>query len=400
MPVTPLRWLTCSILAALGVLACNGDAPRPEVTTVSEPIHIGMLAPLTGNGARFGESQKDGVELAMERINSTGGVAGRKFELAVEDTKTEPPTAVTAFTRLSQRPDVVAIFGSAASLDVPAYLPQVDGAGIPHLLPVAVLPSITDAGSRWTFRNALNDRVAAQKMAEFVVEQLGAKRIGLLIEDSAFGETGLIFGQEAERLGTKPLAVERLKRGDQDVRAQLTKLKAAGVEYLQFWGYYAEYALVAKQMRELGFQAQLLGNQAPVNLKTIELGGDAIEGAMNVCLFVPASERPGAREFVDAFRAKYGEAPDTWAAQAYDGMGILADAVQRGGATREGIRSALADLKGYKGITGTISFGSNGDAGFEDTSIVVVNNGAYVPYRPAASIAPEAAGDPATPAGK
>src|SRR5436305_913524 len=87
-------------------------------------ITVGMLAPLTGPGARFGQSQRDAVQLAISEVNAAGGVGGRQVELVIEDTKTEPPTAVTAFTRMSQRPEVVAMFGSAASLDVPAYLPQ------------------------------------------------------------------------------------------------------------------------------------------------------------------------------------------------------------------------------------------------------------------------------------
>lgn len=96
------------------------------------------------------------------------------------------------------------------------------------------------------------------------------------IEDSAFGETGLVFGKELERLGVPPLTIERLKRGDIDIKPQLTKIKSLGATHIQFWGYYAEFAIAARQMRELGFDATLMGNQAPVNDKTIELGGEAV----------------------------------------------------------------------------------------------------------------------------
>ncbi len=264
------RAISVLLTALLLTLGCGQrESSTPAGSQPGQPdLTIGMLAPLTGPGARFGESQKDGVQLAIDEINAAGGINGRRITLTVEDTKTEPPKAVTAFTRLAERAEVIALFGSAASLDVPAYLPQVDRAGIPHVLPVAVLPSITDAGSKFTFRSALNDKIAAQKMADFVVNRLGAKKIALLLEDDAFGQTGVIFGDTAKSLGVTPLTIERFKRGDIDLKSQLTKIRAAGATHIQFWGYYAEYALAAKQLRELGSNAVLMGNQAPVNNKT------------------------------------------------------------------------------------------------------------------------------------
>jgi branched-chain amino acid transport system substrate-binding protein len=365
------------LLMVVGLAACKPKAEQPAKT--QDAITIGMLAPLTGPGARFGEDQRNGVQLAIDEINANGGINGSKVQLIVEDTKTEPPTAVTAFTRLAERNDITCIFGSAASLDVPAYLPKVDAAGIPHVLPVAVLPKITEMGSTWTFRTALNDKIAAVKMAGFVVEQLKAKNIALLIEDSAFGETGLNFATEAERLGVKPLTVERFKRGDLDIKAQLTKIRALGVTHIQFWGYYTEFALVAKQLKELDYSAVLLGNQAPVNDKTIELGGSTVEGAMNICLFVPASSNPRIKEFVSRYHAKFNADPDTWAAQSYDSMYLVADAIKRGGTTRQGLHDALAKTQDFAGLTGTISFNSKGDAEYRGISIVKIVGGKFVP---------------------
>lgn len=377
-----VRIITRSLVASAALpllLGCRGK--EGSSSGGPDPIAIGMLAPLTGSGARFGESQHNGVQLAIDEINARGGVDNRKIALTVEDTKTEPPTAITAFTRLSERSDLVALFGSAASLDVPAYLPQVDHVAIPHLLPVAVLPKITEMGSRWTFRTALNDKIAATKMAGFVVQTLGAKKVALLLEDSDFGGTGLLFQEEAARLGVNALTVERFKRGDLDLRPQLTKIRSLGATHIQFWGYYSEYALAAKQLRELGYRAVLMGNQAPVNDKTIELGGAALDGAINVCLFVPTATSPEAQSFVAKYRAKYGSNPDTWAAQSYDAMMLLADALRRGGITREGVRSALASTHDFRGVTGTISFAPTGDAQFSETSVVTVQGGQFVPFK-------------------
>jgi branched-chain amino acid transport system substrate-binding protein len=380
-------WRAVALAAVIPLaVGCNTEN-RDDATT--DPLRIGMLAPLTGPGARFGESQRNGVQSAIDELNAGGGIDGRRIELVIEDTKTEPPTAVTAFTRLSARTDLLALFGSAASLDVPAYLPQVDQAGIPHLLPVAVLPRITEMGSTWTFRNALNDRTAANKMAEFVVNELDARRVALLLEDSDFGGTGLVFAQRAGELGVQPLTVERFRRGDLDLRPQLTKIRSLGATHIQFWGYYAEYALAAKQLKELGYSAVLMGNQAPVNDKTIELAGTAVEGALNVCLFVPTSQSPAIRSFVARYRQRYSAEPDTWAAQSYDGMMLLADAIRRGGTTRQGVRDALAATRNFQGVTGTITFSETGDATFRETSIVKVEGGRFVPYtRPAQPSAP------------
>jgi branched-chain amino acid transport system substrate-binding protein len=377
--LTTRNFLTSIVLCTLSFWLAGCKPNETVAPSTQSELTLGMLAPITGPGARFGESQRNGVQLAMAEINAAGGIDGHKLQLVLEDTKSEPPTAVTAFTRLAERKDLVCIFGSAASLDVPAYLPRVDGAGIPHVLPVAVLPAITEMGSTWTFRTALNDKIAAVKMADFVIEQLKAKKVALLIEDSAFGETGLNFATEAERLGVTPLTTERFKRGDLDIKPQLTKIRSLGATHIQFWGYYTEYALVAKQLKELDYAAVLLGNQAPVNDKTIELGGPALEGAMNICLFVPTSSNPRIKDFVSHYRARFNADPDTWAAQAYDSMYLVADAIKRGGATRQGLRDALAKTHDFTGVTGTISFSSKGDAEYRGISIVRVVGGKFVP---------------------
>lgn len=369
--------MVVALALSLVVAACAG---KPSSTSTSTPVVLGMLAPLTGSGARFGQSQRDAVQLAIDEVNAAGGVAGRPVSLVIEDTKTEPPTAVTAFGRLSQRADIVALFGSAASLDVPAYLPQVDAARIPHLLPVSVLPSITDSGSTWTFRSALNDKIAAKKMADFVVKELHATKVALLIEDSAFGATGLVFAKHLESLGVQPTTVERLKRGDVDLRSQLTRIQKTGATHIQFWGYYSEYALAAKQLKELGYAATLMGNQAPVNEKTLELAGPAADGVLNICLFVPTNEAPAAKAFTQAYRKKYGADPDTWAAQSYDAMNLLTKVMRSQGVDRDKIRQGLRDARDFTGLTGTLTFLSNGDAAFRETSIVTVKNGRFVPY--------------------
>ena len=364
----------CVCVVTFSIVGCHGDHP-------AHTLKRGMAAPLTGNGASFGASQRDGVQLAVDEINAKGGINGQKIEIVIEDTKTEPPVAVTAVNKLVYSDKLPVIIGSAASLDVPAYMDLLEKAHVPQIVPVAVLPKITEGDSKWTFRSAMNDKIAATKMAEFVVNVLHAKKVALLLEDSAFGSTGNVFGTRLRALGVEPVSVEKFKRGDLDLSAQLLKIKNIGATHIQFWGYYSDYAQVARQMKDLGVKAQLMGNQAPVTNKTIELGGRAVEGAINICLFVPSSEDPVAKEFVHKFQADFHRLPDTWAAQSYDGMYILAQALTVGGTDPKKIRDALAATKHYKGITGTITFNSNGDAEFMGTSIVTISGGQFIPYK-------------------
>jgi branched-chain amino acid transport system substrate-binding protein len=345
-----------------------------------------MLAPLTGAGASFGISQRNGVQLALEEINASGGIGGRKLELLIEDTRTEPPVAVTAVNKLIYQHKVPVLIGSAASLDVPAYMDILERVHIPQILPVAVLPKITEGKPKWTFRSALNDKIAATQMAEFAYHQLGARKIALLIEDSAFGSTGLVFGERLEQLGVRPLTIERFRRGDVDFSAQLLRIRSLGATHIQFWGYYADYAQVARRIKELNMSVQLMGNQAPVTNKTIELGGAAVEGAINICLFVPTSRDPKAKAFVEKYQQKYGSQPDTWAAQSYDGMMILAEALRRAGSDDpKKIRDALAATKDFQGLTGAISFDENGDAQFRQPIVTRIEGGRFVPFEPTKS---------------
>lgn len=369
--VLPLLFFIILVVYGVG---CSSDSDKDTIT-------IGMLVPLTGNGASFGAGERDGVMLAVAEINAVGGINGKKVELIIEDTKTEPPVAVTAVTKLIYRDKVPVLLGSAASLDVPAYMDILEEAQVPQLLPVAVMPIITERGAKWTFRSAMNDKIAATMMSNFVRNELGAEKIALLLEESAFGDTGRIFGEKMTEMGVSPLTIETFKRGDNDMSAQLIKIKNLGATHIQFWGYYADYAQIARQIKQLKMDVQLMGNQAPVTQKTIDLGGEALEGAMNVCLFVPTAKDPKIQAFASKFQSKYGYLPDTWAAQSYDGMYILAEALKKGGTDSKKIRDALAETKDFKGITGTITFNDKGDAEFRGTSIVVIKDGQFIPYK-------------------
>lgn len=375
------RRFTVQLLLPFLILFFFGCRENRQVEKAQNaPISIGMAAPLTGNGASFGLSQRDGVMLAIAEINQAGGINGRRVELIVEDTKTEPPVAVTAVNKLIYQYKVPVIIGSAASLDVPAYMDILEKVHVPQILPVAVLPKITEGNAKWTFRSAMNDKIAATKMAEFVGNTLRAEKVALLIEDSAFGNTGLIFAERLRELGLPPVTVEKFKRGDLDMSAQLIKIRNLNATHIQFWGYYADFAQVARQMKDLNKHVVLMGNQAPVTDKTIELGGLAVEGAINICLFVPTSRDPRVQAFAQKFKAKTGKLPDTWAAQSYDGMYILAEVLKKAGTDSQKIRDSLAAVKDFKGITGTITFNTRGDAEFRGTSVVTVKNGRFVPF--------------------
>jgi branched-chain amino acid transport system substrate-binding protein len=359
------------LLVVLVFTGC-GQEPAPQGDT----IKLGTVGPLSGNTATYGVSTKRGVEIAVEEINQNGGINGKTITLVSEDSKGDQAEAANATQKLVSQDKVAAIVGAVLSSETLAAAPIANDAGVPMISSSSTAPGIPDVGP-FIFRNCIADEVQADQLAEYAVNELGFSKYAILYTKNDYGEALKdTFEAKLEELGKKALIIESYVDGDNDFNAQITKIANQKPEAIYIGGYYTEAAKIAQQAKQKGLDVVILGGDGFYSPKLIELGGEAIEGAVFTAGFYDKDPAENVQKFVTAFKAKFNEDPDMFAAQAYDAAMIVIEAMKQAGADSQAIQAEMAKIKDFPGITGNTSFAENGDA-VKDILILKVEDGGF-----------------------
>ena len=345
-----------------------------------DTIKVGEYASLTGKEATFGQSSHHGVVMALEELNAAGGVLGRKLELFFEDNQTKPGESATVAKKLISRDKVIALIGEVSSGRSLEVAPIAQAAHIPMIAPAATNPAVTEKGN-YIFRVCFIDPFQGTVMAKFAANDLKAKRVAIISSVSNAYSVGLAkFFRETFTAGGGAIAVEqKYSEGDKDFRAQLTAVKAAGVEAVFVPGYYTESALIVRQARELGLTGPFFGGDGWVSDKLLEIGGEALNGCYYSTHFSPEDSAPTAQAFVKKFKARWGsDNPDAFAALGYDAAYVLADAIKRAGTTDgPALRDALAATKNFSGASGITTLDKDRNAS-KPATIIAIQGGKTV----------------------
>ncbi len=320
-------------------------------------IKIGEFASLTGKEATYGQTAHKGTQQAIDEVNAAGGVLGRKLELLVEDDQSKPGEAATIAKKFISRDKVVAILGEITSGRTLEAAPIAQNAKIPLISPGATAPEVTARGN-YIFRVCFIDSFQGTVMAKFARHSLKLRRVALLSSVSSAQSVALskFFRQRFAADGGTVVLEQKYSEGEKDFRAQLTAIKAAGVEGIFVPGYYAEAALICKQARDLGMAQPLFGVDGWESQELINIGGKSVEGAYFSTHYSPASKDPLVVSFNERFTKRWGSGSDALSALGYDSAMLLVDAIRRAGTT-DGpkLRDALAATKNFKGVTGDIT---------------------------------------------
>jgi branched-chain amino acid transport system substrate-binding protein len=171
------------------------------------------------------------------------------------------------------------------------------------------------------------------------------------------------FEEEFTKLGGKVITKQTYAQKDQDFKAQLTQMRNQSPDVIYIPGYYGEVAIIARQARELGMNQPLLGGDGWDSPELWKLGGDALKNAYISNHYSADNPAPEIQNFVKAYNAKFGAAPDSLAALAYDAAKVLADAIKRAGGTDSAkLKDAINSTKNFAGVTGTITLDSTRNA--------------------------------------
>lgn len=341
----------CIFLLSAVLATCAGT-----VLDAQDTIKVGEFASLTGGSASFGQSSHKGTALAIDEINSTGGVLGKKLKLLTEDDQSQAGQPATIVRKFIANDHVVAVLGEVASSKSLEAAPICQENHIPMISPASTNPKVTEVGD-YVFRVCFIDPFQGTVMAKFALSK-NWKKIALLTDVKQDYSVGLaqFFKENLSKSGGQIVKEQSYSTGDKDFKAQLTSIKAAKPEAIFIPGYYAEVALIARQARAIGLKVPLLGGDGWIGESLLKVAGSSLDGSFLSCHFSADDKSPVIQGFVKKFKAKYGETPDDMAALGYDSAMILADAMKRANTT-DGpkLRDAIAATKNFNGITGTIT---------------------------------------------
>lgn len=360
--------LTLTLVAALGL-----QLRLPAADT----IKVGEYASLTGKEAGFGQTSHHGVLLAIEEINAAGGVLGKQLELAYEDNQTKPGESATAVKKLISRDKVIALIGEVSSTRSLEAAPIAQQAKIPMIAPAATNEKVTQVGN-YIFRVCFIDPFQGRVMAKFAHEELKAKKVAVLSSVSNAYSLGLarVFKETFVKTGGEIVSEKNFSEGDKDFRAQLTAVKAAGVDAVFVPSYYTEAALIVRQARDLGITVPFFGGDGWEDEQLLKIAGDALNGCYYSTHFSAENTDPNVRKFVGRYKARWnGEVPGAFSALGYDSIYVLADALKRAGTT-EGpkLRDALAASKDVAGASGVTTLDKDRNAS-KPATIIAIKDG-------------------------
>ena len=325
----------------------------------ADEIVIGVAGPMTGDQAKIGGDIERGARLAIEEWNAKGGIAGKKIRLEVGDDQHDPKQAVAVAHKMVNAGIVgmVGHFNSSASIPASSVY---NDAEVPMITPGSTNPTLTEQGFWNVFRVCGRDDQQGKVAADFIVRKLAAKRVAILHDRTTYGK-GL--ADEVKRyLGAKAEVVfyDGLTQGDKDFRSLLTAVKAKNPAAYFFGGIYPEGGVIARQAKEMGLTAPLIGGDGMFDLEFSKIAGAAAEGSY--LTFTPDPEKlPGAKGFLQRYKAKHGAELAPFALYAYDAANILLTAISRGkNHNGKTIAGEIRKMK-YDGASGHIEFDAKGD---------------------------------------
>ncbi len=374
MENTPRRLVRFAIpalaaAAIIYVVGCAPAAPAPQPAASGATsggsasggeINIGLVTEVTGPQTSTGDNQTNGIKQAIEEINAKGGVKGKQIKLQIEDDTSTAPGTVTAFNKMMSGTKPTAAFMPNFANQVMAIEPAVKQAAIPSITGASGV-GVTAAGNPWIFRVRTNDAIMTKLAAEYAVKEMGAKKPGILYVTGEMGAGAQkLLDENLKALGTPPAGTESYNPDDKDVTAQLLNLQKAGVDVVIGWGYPPDAAMVMTSVNQLGVKMKLLGSPAYAVSDALKLAKDAANGTTIITDWI-ASDDPAVQDWAKKIETRAKLPANFIHSVYYDGMNILAQAIDKAGTDPAALRDAVKAVKGYKGITGEYSFDDKGD---------------------------------------
>ena len=366
--------LGATAILAAAIAGCGGNSSS---TNNANEAKVALLTTTSGAAAAYGESIKNGAELAVAQINADANNV--KINLLVEDTKGDKNEAINAMNKVIAKDKVVAVIGPMLSGEMMAAGPIANKNKVVALGTSTTAEGITDIGD-YIFRNAVPESLAVDAAIRQSHKVLGFKTAAIMYSNNndQMVSVNNTAKKALESEGVQIVATETFADKDTDFSAQLTKIQQAKPDIIIVASLYQEGALIMKKMREIGMNQPVIGSNGFNSPAFIKNAGAAADGAIVGTPWFPNKDDQKVRDFRKAYVEKYGHEPDQFAAQAYDAVFLYEAALKAAGSTtdREKFRNALKGITDFVGVTGKFQFNEKRDPSME-VQVLQVKNGQF-----------------------
>jgi len=356
--------VSAALVVALGAGVAEAATGKPVAAK------IGVISIITGQGAGYGEAITNGLKLARDEVNAKGAV---RIELVIEDSSGKQEQALAAGQKLINSAQVVAIIGPTLSTEMKVVGPEANASGVPIMGTSTTAQGITRIG-KFVFRNSLPESQAIPASVGKAVKKYGIRKVALLYgNDDVFTKSGFdTMKKVSEDLKLNILTIETFQKGQADYKAQLTKIKSLSPDAVFCSALYEEGAVILSQARKMGIKVPFVGGNGFNSPKVIEIAKQAAEGLVVATPWFAEKDDPKVKAFVAKYAKAYGKKPDQFAAQAYDALYIMAEALRKAGkADRAALRDALAGVRNFNGVLGKFSFDAERDVEMEPNVLII-----------------------------
>jgi branched-chain amino acid transport system substrate-binding protein len=347
------------VLVAISVCAFM----LPTQASAADTIKVGIVLPLTGPQAKFGEIEKQSFDMALEEINGSGGIKGKKLELIMEDDTGRPEVGRSVVEKLITKDKVVMLGGGYSSSVTFGVAGVAQQNRVPFLINTGSADKITEQGWDYIFR--LNPPVSeyASGVETFLAEVVKPKTAVILHENSLFGTKGAkSFNKTCDQLGIKVLMTEGYEHGGIDFKPVLVKVKEMDPDIVYMISYIMDASLLMRQARELKLTPKLfIGGAAGFTLPEFtQNAGPASNYVVSATLWHQVLPLPGAMDYFTRFKARYNKDTEYHGAEAYSAAYVIADVLKRAKSfSPEDIKQALHETK-LMTVFGPVYFTSYG----------------------------------------
>jgi branched-chain amino acid transport system substrate-binding protein len=372
------------VLACVVVLTCS------LAMSAADTIKIGVVGPLTGSLAPYGEGVSNGAILAVEQANAKGGVLGQQIELIVLDTQADAQQTNVLVNRLIQRDKIVGLVGPVISAEAAVAGPLCQRSKIPMITPTATADEMTQVGD-YVFRVCFIDTYQGMAAVNYCWEE-GIRKAAVLYKVGDAYSEGLreVFSGAFTKLGGQVITLG-YNLGDTDFSAQISNMKSFGAEVVYCPFYYEDAVLVIRQAKAMDYNPTFIGTDGWDAQEVLDQAGDAVLGTVITTHYSPTDSRPMVQQYLADYQARFGHFPIVLAALGYDATRLMIDAIERAGSTDpKAIRDALAVTEGFHGVTGDpITLDANRNPLKDVTIIKVVKKDGKLAFEFVASVSPE-----------
>jgi len=353
-------------------------------TVTYAQFKVGVLMAATGVYAPLGGASKAGALLYIDRFNEKGGFKGEKIDVIFEDYEGDPAKAITLGKKLIDE-KVIAILCGGNTVGTLAVRPLTEQAKIPQInvSPRSPVTAEDLVVSKFSFQTVHENEVDAQKIGDYL-KSVGVKKAAILYDSNQYGTSGAMFQYDySKKIGIEIVVREKYQKGDRDLTPLLMPARKAGAEAVIVWGTLPTPAIIAKNIKDMGWKVLMIGSVGMGSPKMVELAGDAAEGVLFTSALRYGNPLPGEKILINAHQAKYGKPPSYFTALGWDAALLLVEAIKSTGGSKDPlkIRDALENIKGVEGACGIYNMSPADHAGLSKDSlhIIQIKGGKWVP---------------------